>query len=129
MPILTIECVCDTSEPGPQSNQIHALADSLGDLFDSPAGGTWIKLRCLPREHYAENFITADTTIRSTFVTVIHRVLPGEAQLAIQAQEIATRVAKELQRPVPNVHVIFEPAGAGRVAFGGVLIRTDHRQS
>ncbi len=55
VPIIDIELVED-EQPGLLSaDKIQALADSLGVLFNSAEAGTWVRLRHLPRDRYAEN--------------------------------------------------------------------------
>ena len=35
--------------------------------------------------------------------------------------EIAEAVARSLERPVENMHVVYAPGASGRIGFGGVL--------
>lgn len=131
MPIITLELIEDTNQQPLEATVIQALVNELGDLFDSQVGGTWIKLRYLPRTRYAENTGTGaesnalNSTVRPTFVEVLKRDADTCDQKETRAQEaarIAAIVARHLDRPVNNTHVIYAPAGAGRVAFGGELI-------
>ena len=114
MPIVDIETVGQAP-----TNATQALADALGDLFGAETGTTWVRLRTLPRDHYAEN--DAPNAPRATFVTVLHHTPPAGEERRSQAAEIATVVAFVAGRPPEHVHVLFAPAAAGRIAFGGVL--------
>jgi hypothetical protein len=44
-------------------------------------------------------------------------------ELERQVGELARSVAEACGRPAENVHVLVLPEGAGRVAFGGVMVR------
>jgi phenylpyruvate tautomerase PptA (4-oxalocrotonate tautomerase family) len=49
------------------------------------------------------------------------RVPPPAAQQE-EVDRLTAAVAAICDRPPQNVHVIYAPAAAGRVAFGGVMI-------
>ena len=120
MPILEVELV---GQPGPVTRQRLAqrIADAVSPVFGSRSGQTWVRLRVLPREDYAES--GSDTSgVRPIFVSVTKRVLGAHEALRAEAARIAEVVASACVRPVDNVHVIYQPAGAGRIAFGGELV-------
>lgn len=119
MPIVTLEMVGD--DLALPAERVQALADALGQLFGSPPGSTWLRVRSLSAAHYAENAVAADG-LRPVFVEVLERSLPPPDELAQRTRKIATAVAAELDRPAENVHVIYAPPGDGRVAFGGELL-------
>lgn len=123
MPIVNIQLVVAEDEERYAPAIVQGLADSLGEVFDADAGTTWIKMMYLDRRDYAENQARIPETVRPTFVEVLRRSLPEEDRRASEAQRIAAAVARVLSRPSENVHVIYLPAGAGRVAFGGNLVR------
>lgn len=114
MPIVDVETVGEAPTVATQ-----ALADALGDLFGSERGETWVRRRTLPRACYAEN--NAPNAPPATFVTVLHHTPPAGDERRGQASEIAAIVAVALECPTEHVHVVFAPAAAGRIAFGGVL--------
>lgn len=123
MPIVTLELIEDEMHQPVRANALKTLTDELGELFNSAPSGTWVKLRYLPREHYAENATTLETTIRPTFVEVLKRDADtSSTDRAAEAARIAEIVALHLNRPIANTHIIYVPPGAGRVAFGGRLI-------
>jgi phenylpyruvate tautomerase PptA (4-oxalocrotonate tautomerase family) len=118
MPILDIEIVSaapDAIAPG----LAQALADELGDAFGAEAGKVWVRLRALPAAHYAENNATAPAPV---FVTVLASAPPAGKQLQERIESITSIVAVHLERSRENVHVVFEPAARGRIAFGGRLV-------
>ncbi len=126
MPIVTIEIVGSDERDGYSSAQIQELSDQLGEIFDSDPGHTWVKLNYLKLDHYAENRTLASSLHKPTFVEVLKHALPNQETLAVEAQQISEKVAQVLSRPRENVHVIYLPAGEGRIAFGGkLLVRTD----
>jgi phenylpyruvate tautomerase PptA (4-oxalocrotonate tautomerase family) len=38
------------------------------------------------------------------------------------AAELSEALSTILDRPKENIHILFEPPGAGRIAFGGELL-------
>jgi len=122
MPIVSVQLVTSPGSPGFDQAVTQTLADRLGYLFQSEPGTTWVKLFELDRTAYAENGESPDGSIQPTFVEVLHRLLPDEAELAEEAKLVSACVAEVLGRPQQNVHVIYLPEGAGRVAFGGTLV-------
>lgn len=122
MPIVDVELVEDAG--GTPQVDLQLLADALGEVFASQPGGTWVRARTLPRRYYAENGGPLPPEVRPTFVSVLHgRWPPSQEEVAQQARQIAETVAEVLNRPVENVHVLYLPEGAGRIAFGGKLNR------
>lgn len=118
MPILQIEIVGDDTQFEPGLAQ--RLADAAGKALNSRPQGTWVKLRFLPPEHYAENE-GAHEGVRPIFVSLLQAEPPAEDARRLQVAELAQAVATATKRPVENVHILFEPAARGRVAFGGEL--------
>ena len=61
MPILDVEIVL---EPGESLRPELAgeLADRVGEVFGAAPGTTWVKVRAIPAEHYAENQTGHPTT-------------------------------------------------------------------
>jgi phenylpyruvate tautomerase PptA (4-oxalocrotonate tautomerase family) len=123
VPIVTIQIVASNNENTYSAECLAQLSDSLGSIFNSNAGGTWVKLEYLDRSHYAENETHPDENIQPTFVEVLKRTLPEQETLAREAEQIAAVVAHVLSRPLENVHIIYLPPGEGRVAFGGKLLK------
>jgi phenylpyruvate tautomerase PptA (4-oxalocrotonate tautomerase family) len=122
MPIVTIQIVCAERNEIPKE-RVQALADALGALFESRDGETWVRMSYLPQAHYAENGTARGPEIQPTFVEVIKGSLPAQEALAAEASRIAEVVAEQLSRPKANTHVLYQPAGIGRIAFGGNLVR------
>lgn len=121
MPIVDIEAVRAPERAGiPTADE---LADALGEVFGSPAGRTWVRMRRLDPGCYAENGMSLAESELPVFVSVLHAHPPvGPAvqqELARLTQAIAALFACAPER----VHVQYAPAGAGRQAFGGVLVR------
>ena len=77
-----------------------------------------MKLRVLHARDYAENGVP-DLAVAPVFVRILKH--DGAAAIDAEAAALARAVATACGRSVENVHVIYEPPGAGRVAFGGHL--------
>ena len=94
------------------------IADACGAVLDSRPQGIWVKIRMIPEEHYAENGGATDGVL-PVLVSVLQAEVPDQSRLEKQASDLAGAVASACKRPVENVHIIFEPPDAGRIAFGG----------
>jgi len=122
MPILEIEAVLfdgETIDP----SWATEIANAAGRIFDTPSGRTWVRVRGLPRLHYAENGIGDSLELRPVFVSVLKSRLPEPKDLRIEIEKLTTAVARITERLAENVHVIYLPPGTGRIAFGGRLVK------
>jgi phenylpyruvate tautomerase PptA (4-oxalocrotonate tautomerase family) len=95
------------------------LADAVGSVLDARVGGTWVRLRHLPPEQYGESG-GVPGGLRPVLVRLVLSHHPSEVAPVLRG--VAEAVAGVTGRPVENVHVVLEPEGAGRVAFGGRLV-------
>jgi len=129
MPILDIEIVTSNSTPGSSAESGHSLpadlsqslADAAAQVFDSPPGRVWVKLRMFSTMEYAENGGLLEG-VQPVFVTVLKSNVPRGSALKNEITRLTKTVAKILERPEANVHIFYQPDGAGRVAFGGNLV-------
>jgi len=117
MPIIDVEIVGVMSS-NPEVAQ-H-LADALGDALGSHPRGTWVRVRHLDGGAYAEN-AGAEAGVAPIFVSVQQADVPEGSALDTLARQLCVAVADVCQRPPEQVHVVFEPALRGRIAFGGHL--------
>lgn len=120
MPIVEVEIVLRPNE-SLRKEMVTELADEFGDIFQSPQGGTWVKVRGLPAEHYAENGGMQEG-VYPIFVSIIKSKLPLIDELQIEVEKIIGAVAQVCGRSSENVHVIYQPEGRGRIAFGGTIV-------
>jgi hypothetical protein len=121
VPILHVEIIVaatDRIDP----HLAAALADAAGVVFRSAAGRTWVRLRHLTAERYAENGVGPDAGVRPVFVTVLKAEHPPPEDLRREVAALTQEVARICDRPAENVHVFYAPEGKGRVAFGGSLV-------
>lgn len=120
MPIVDVEIV---RRPGEALNQEMAaeLADELSEIFQSPRGGTWVKVRGLPVDHYAENG-GRPAEVYPIFISVLKAKFPETDEIEMEVARITGAVAQLCGRPSENVHVIYQPEARGRVAFGGKIV-------
>ena len=122
MPILEVEIV---GEPqGDRAGLAQRLADAAADVLGSAPQGTWVRLRILPTEDYAENG-GALPGVAPVFVSVLQRASPPDAERADEVRRLTEAIAGACGRPAANVHVRYEPDAAGRQAFGGKLVWRD----
>lgn len=120
MPIIDIEIVLRANESIGEE-VVSELADELGEIFHSSPGETWIKVHPLSADQYAENDGTLDG-IYPIFITVMKSKLSSFEERQKEVANITGAVAQICGRPSDNVHVIYQPAGRGRVAFGGKIV-------
>ena len=121
MPIVDVEIVGD-GEPATGSPSAAALADTLGGIFGTAPGRTWVRLRGLPPSAYAENGIEVSSAGLPVFVTVLHACPPEGDARAAEVLAVTRAVADWARRDPQRVHVQYAPAAAGRQAFGGTLV-------
>lgn len=125
MPILDVEIVGSLPR-GAKKGLAQRLADTCGELLDLPKGRTWVRLRFLPLDAYGEHG-GLPTGVKPVFVSVLRAEPPTGRSLTREMQALAGAVAKACGRRAENVHVLYEPPGAGRVAFGGRAVPTPGR--
>lgn len=121
LPILDIDLVVAAGERL-DAALASTLADAAGKVFGSVAGSTWVRVRPLPREHYAENGGGPPDGVDPVFVRVLLADAPSGEELRSQVHHLTAAIAKICGRPPENVHLLYEPAAKGRVAFGGKLL-------
>lgn len=122
MPVVTIEIV-GAVERTREEDLAQSLADAVGDVFRSPPGQTWVRVRSLARDGYAENAAPVDASGLPVFVTILKRQAPGGAQLLAEVAAVTEAIAQVIGRPASCVHVEYAPSAAGRLAFGGTLVQ------
>ena len=122
MPIVTVEVVAnEVREPEPKLAQ--SLADAVGRALRSPPGQTWVRVRTLGRDQYAENGCLVDAGKLPVFVTVLKRQSPIDAELQTEVAALTSVIAQVVGRPASCVHIEYAPAAAGRVSFGGKVVQ------
>jgi phenylpyruvate tautomerase PptA (4-oxalocrotonate tautomerase family) len=120
MPILDIEIVTRFGESIPPE-LAKELADRAGEVFGSEPGMTWVKVHPLAHDLYAENSSMTED-IFPVFVHVLKAKLPAPQELQEEVTRLTEAVARLCDRPRENVHILYQPEGTGRVAFGGRLV-------
>jgi phenylpyruvate tautomerase PptA (4-oxalocrotonate tautomerase family) len=113
VPVLRV-CIVGQRDIAPDVAQ--RLADGAGQILNAPAGATWVTIDGLPASRYAENGV-----VDPPQPVFIHLLLKhGVAQLQSgQIQSLCALAQAVLGVPEQNVHVVVDPAAAGRVHFGG----------
>lgn len=121
MPILKVEIVTHVVEVM-NPHLARELADRTAEVFGAEPGGNWVTVQFIPADNYAEN---GGHDTFPIFVSVLKARWPAEEALREEAARLAAVVAEVCRRPAGNVHIIYQPEGAGRVAFGGKLSGPD----
>jgi phenylpyruvate tautomerase PptA (4-oxalocrotonate tautomerase family) len=120
MPIVDVEIVLKPEETIPDK-MVSDLADQLGEILGSSKNGTWIKVHGIPGVHYGENG-GKEEGVYPIFVSVLKSRLPDPEELQKEVEAITGAVAQVCNRPSSFVHIIYQPDGKGRVAFGGKIV-------
>ena len=120
MPILNVEIVTHQNE-GIRPDLAMELANQAGEVFGSAPGSTWVKVYPIAAEHYAENMV-ASGSVFPVFVSVLKAKLPSPEPLQAEVTKLTAIIARVCNRPQDNVHIIYVPEIAGRVAFGGKVL-------
>jgi phenylpyruvate tautomerase PptA (4-oxalocrotonate tautomerase family) len=121
MPILDVEIVLEPGE-ALRPELAGELADRAGEVFAAAPGTTWVKLRTIPVEHYAENQTGRPADIRPVFVSVLRAKLTPLNERQREVTRLTEAIAHTCRRSPENVHILYLPEGAGRMAFGGTLV-------
>ena len=117
MPIIDIEFVGEVS-----GELAQPLADAVAQAVPAPTSRTWVRLRHLPRTHYAEGGGgPLEPEVQPVFVSILKADLQTDELKGVAAR-VAAAVAAVCERPVENVHILFEAPARGRIAFGGELV-------
>jgi phenylpyruvate tautomerase PptA (4-oxalocrotonate tautomerase family) len=90
-------------------------------VLGSPPRGTWVAIDLVPAARYAEDG-GAEAGVAPVFVRVLMRDGPPREGLADQVAALTRAIATCCARPADQVHILYEPAAAGRLAFGGRLV-------
>jgi phenylpyruvate tautomerase PptA (4-oxalocrotonate tautomerase family) len=122
MPIVTVEVVAAANDAMAQ-DLAQSLADAISGTLKSPPGQTWVRVRSIARDQYAENEALLDPAQLPVFVTILKRQMPQRAELEREVAALTGAVAKVVGRPATCVHIEYAPAAAGRLAFGGRLVQ------
>jgi hypothetical protein len=91
-------------------------------VFESVAGRTWVRLRELPVDRYAENGGGPLDGVLPVFVDVLLADPPQGEELRSQIHRLTLAIAKVCERAPENVHLFYQASARGRVAFGGKLV-------
>lgn len=119
MPLLEIEIV-EPMAASARTGLARRLATASAEALAAPPGTTWIRVRWLDANDYAEDI--DDGGGAPVFVRVLQRDAVASDERRAQAATLARAIAQACGRDDERVHVLYEPPGRGRVAFGGRLV-------
>jgi phenylpyruvate tautomerase PptA (4-oxalocrotonate tautomerase family) len=107
---------------GRTAPEAQALADVIGAALGADEGTTWVRVRVLDRADYAESGGPIPDAVRPVFVTIMEHGPRRGQDLERAVSAVTAVVAETTGHPRANVHVVFTPPAAGRVAFGGRIV-------
>ena len=120
MPILDVEVVGPVPESLSQ-DLARRIADAAGEALQSRPQGTWVRLRFLSEDAYAENGSGPGKGLCPVLVSLLESQPPTGQALSDRLSRLTVAIAGACGRPAHSVHIVVEPAAAGRVSFGGKL--------
>lgn len=121
MPILEVEVVLRQNEALP-AGVAAAIADAASQVFGSTPGSTWVRLRTVSPQNYAEDGGGPPEDVSPVFVSVLKARIGNQDTMQREASRLTAVIAGAVGRPVENVHLNYQPPGMGRVSFGGHLL-------
>ncbi|MEE2777693.1 MAG: hypothetical protein VYE73_13140 [Acidobacteriota bacterium] len=122
MPILEVEVVVQEGE-ALDDDLASWLAESAGQVLSAPPGGTWVRLRTLPADQYGESGGGPPPGVRPVFVRVLQARPTKDELVDDEVQRLSQTIGELCNRPARNVHILYDPPAAGRIAFGGRVDR------
>ena len=122
MPIVMVEVVASDATAAVHG-LAQMLADAIGFALESRPGQTWVRVRAVPADQYAENETIPDPANLPVFVTILERQPPQGAELERKVTALTGAIAQVIARPSHCVHIEYAPAALGRLSFGGTLVQ------
>jgi hypothetical protein len=122
MPIVDVQLVVDEGA-SPPSGAAQSLAEAMAVVFQAQPGRVWVRVHSLSSANYAENGAEVSGAELPVFVKVLHARPPQGEVLASEAAAISVAVGAVLDREPRRVHVEYAAGAAGRMAFGGNLVK------
>ena len=117
MPIVDVEIV-PLPEESMRLGLAAEIADRCGHVAGSPPGSTWIKLHAIPCIHYADNGGGPPEGVFPSSCRFSRPGCPHRTCCAPKSTAHHSRCRGD-RPPSGDLHIVYLPAGAGRVAFGG----------
>lgn len=118
MPILDIGIVTSDSYKAYPVDLTQSLVDEVARVFKTLQGTIWGKVHFIPPGQYAEDHGTP-LGLYPVFVTAIKSGIPKGGVLIDEITKLTQVIAKALNHPDTNIHIIYQPDCGGRIAFGG----------
>ena len=122
MPILDVQVVLP-AELRLAAGVAQAVADAAAASLGAEPGRVWVRLEVLASANYAENNSKLSASELPAFVRVLHAQPPVGTAAEAEILALTAAIAAALGRPTDRVHIEYAPAGRGRVAFGGRMVR------
>ncbi len=120
MPLLKVEIV-ESPEWSRPSDLARRIADAVAEAVGAPPESVWVRLTTIAPGDYAENG-GAPTDAAPVFVTILEKEPPHGSVIAAEVAALTNAIASACGRPEGDIHLVYEPPGRDRVAFGGRLV-------
>jgi phenylpyruvate tautomerase PptA (4-oxalocrotonate tautomerase family) len=120
LPILRVEIVEAPGWSRPEG-LARRIADAVAEVLGSNPQRVWVRVSTIAPGDYAENAGAADGA-SPVFVSILEREPPQGGGLGAEVTALSKAVGLACGRSVNDIHIIYEPPGRGRVAFGGRLL-------
>jgi phenylpyruvate tautomerase PptA (4-oxalocrotonate tautomerase family) len=120
MPVVKLEIVEAPDWTRPR-DLAQRVADAMAGVLAAAPESVWVRVSTIPAADYAENGGPPGAAA-PIFITILERDPPQGAALAAEVAALTNALAFACGRPESDIHLIYEPPGRGRVAFGGRLV-------
>ena len=122
MPVLEVELIGEVASET-RRGLAARIAEGVAGVLGAKPQSVWVRLRYTPLADYAENGPTGGGPMPlPVFVTIMKRAWSEGDQMKHEVAALAAAVGAACHRPAEEVHLLYEPPGRGRVAFGGRLV-------
>lgn len=120
MPILKVEIV-ETPGWSRPLGLARSIADTVAEALGATPQSVWVRVSMIAADHYAENG-GAPADASPVFVTIVEKEPPRGTALAAEVAMLTKAIASACARTEGDIHLVYEPPGRARVAFGGRLV-------
>jgi len=121
MPILNVKVIGELPD-SIRKGLARRLADAAAEVLKSGPQQTWVTVQVVRREDYAENADGQAQGTQPVIASLIKRQVPRGRVLGEEVTALTQAIAAACGRSPEHTHIIYEPAGGGRIAFGGDLV-------
>lgn len=120
MPIVKLEIVKVSGWSRPR-DLARKVADAVAEVLHAAPQSVWVRISTVAAGDYSEN-LGVPVDAGPIFVSILEAAPPEGEALILEVAALTGAIAEACRRKTDDIHIIYEPPGRGRVAFGGNLV-------